>query len=265
MAVRAVDIFQIIEERAPRDLACDWDNVGLQVGDPSVSVDTVLMALDFTLDVLNEAKRMQAQMVVVHHPVIFTPLRVLNTEEPLVELLAETLSAGVVVYAAHTNLDAAAEGVSTVLANRLQLKDIQPLPRTTMGRGGSLPLPMSLAGLVEYARERLSLRDYQYFGPDECRIEKVAVCGGSGGDLVKSAVDFGAQILITGDIGYHDLLEARARGLCLMDAGHAQTEEPAVDDLAAYLKRRFRENNMDIECRVSASASPEWMHPKQRG
>ena len=260
MSVRVRDVMEIVEARAPRELACDWDNVGLQVGDADRPVQTVLVALDLSMDVLKEAVDRQAQMIVVHHPVFFRPLQALHTGEPLVRLLSAAMQEQLAVYAAHTNLDAAPAGVSLVLAETLGLTDIRGLPGTNLGRVGMLRQPLSLKELMIQTRTALNVSALRAFGDENAWISRAAVCGGSGGDLVEAAVRSGAQVLITGDIGYHDLLEARDRGLNLIDAGHAETEKPIVEDLARYIALSAAERDMEITCLVSKIPSPHWHH-----
>ncbi len=265
MVVRVKDVMEIVETRAPRELACDWDNVGLQVGNPHRSVEYILVALDLSMEVLTEAIERQAQMIVVHHPVLFRPLRALNTGEPLVKLLSAVMQAGVAVYAAHTNLDAAPAGVSQVLARRLELTDIRPLPGTNLGRVGTLKRSMTLKELGSYTRDALQSHALRVYGQQDGLLDRVAVCGGSGGDLVEAAVRTGAQVLITGDIGYHDLLEARERGLQLIDAGHAETERPVVDDLAQYIQQSAAEKDLKLQCLVSCIPAPRWDNHDYQG
>ena len=163
----------------------------------------------------------------------------------------------------HTNLDQAADGVSQVLAEELGLTDISALPGTDLGKGGLLPAPMTLAELVDQTARVLSTPAQRYFGDGEQMIERVAVCGGSGGSLVAAAAQWGAQVLITGDIGYHDLLEARNRKLNLVDAGHAETEQPLVGNLAAYISSRAGQEGWELHCLNSLIPAPQWdfYHP----
>ncbi len=265
MAVSVRDIVEIIENFAPKELASDWDNVGLQVGRPEQPAETILVALDLSMAVLEEALAQNAQMIVVHHPVLFRPLQALHTGEPLVKLLSAAMQAELAVYAAHTNLDAAPWGVSHVLAKTLGLVEVRNLAASELGRIGLLPQPATLGELAKATEAALEARAVRVFGDLTAQIQRVAVCGGSGGDLVVNAVRSGAQVLITGDIGYHDLLEARDRGLLLIDAGHAETETPVVSALAQCITNDAQENGLCVSCLVSRVPSPSWYHLDDKG
>jgi dinuclear metal center YbgI/SA1388 family protein len=116
-------LMSYLEELAPRRLASDWDNVGLQVGSPAAVVETILVSLDMNEAVLHEAKGMGADLIITHHPFIFRPLSAVRTDLPQGRLIAAVLEAGMAVYSAHTNLDVAAGGVNDALAHRLGLQD----------------------------------------------------------------------------------------------------------------------------------------------
>ena len=265
MLAHVRDVMAMMEERAPREWACEWDNVGLQIGHPDQSVERVLVALDLSMAVLDEALLNQATMIVVHHPVLFRPLQALHTGEPLVALLSAALQAKMAVFAAHTNLDVAPDGVSHVLAEKLGLKDIQSLPGSDMGAAGTLREPLLFGDLADWTRTALNSYSQRTFGNEHRMISKAAVCGGSGGNLIAAAVRWGAQVLITGDIGYHDLLEARDRGLNLIDAGHAPTERPIVDDLVACLRQKAHQKGLALECLASEIPSPQWNSDEAKG
>ncbi|MFZ5651924.1 MAG: Nif3-like dinuclear metal center hexameric protein [Bacillota bacterium] len=123
MQAKCREIFQMIEEIAPPDLAEDWDNCGIQAGDPEKSVERVLLALDMDETVLSEAEERGAGLVVTHHPLIFKGIKQLREDRPQGRLLARIIRSGITVYSAHTNLDSAGDGVSAVLAEKLGLNN----------------------------------------------------------------------------------------------------------------------------------------------
>jgi dinuclear metal center YbgI/SA1388 family protein len=346
MPVKCRTIIAALERLAPRELAAGWDNVGLLVGSPEQEVASLLVALDVTPEVAERAAAAGVDLIVAHHPLIFKSLKAIRTDMPQGRTLAALLAAGIAVYAAHTNLDAADGGVNDILAARLGLTDLQPLAvegrerllklavfvpeghveavRTaitaagaghignyshctfqTPGTGTFLPLAgtkpfIGKQGKLEYAAEyRLEtimpegaaaavvdamLRAHPYeevaydvyvlnnpgrafglgrvgrlatpepldafirrlkaalglvqvrtAGPADRRVGTVAVCGGSGADLLATASAAGADVLVTGDVKYHEALEAAAIGLTVVDAGHFATERPALEAVAAHL------------------------------
>jgi dinuclear metal center YbgI/SA1388 family protein len=234
------ELLAALERLAPRRLAAPWDNPGLQVGDPSAPVSRVLVALDPSPAAVGEAARANCQALVTHHPLILEPVKSIRLDEPLGAALALALRHGVAIISAHTNLDAAAWGVSQVLAERLGLSGVAPLepagePLEGMGRLGLLPQPLSLAGLAALVRERLGVRFVRGVeGRPGAPIHRLAVCGGSGGSLIGAALAAGADALVTGDVRYHQAREAEGR-LALVDCGHFNGERPVLERLAERL------------------------------
>ena len=235
-------IAAIIEEIAPRETAEPWDNVGLQVGDARAEVSRVLVTLDVTGAVVAEAVEVSAELIVAHHPLIFDPLRAVVAGDVVAELVKRLLDAGVALYAAHTNLDAAAEiGTTAALSNVLGLEDLAALverPGPAAGGVGRLPRPVSLSDFAGRIRTSLDCSRLTVVGDADRQVAVVAVMPGAGGDAVRSAVAAGADVLVCGDLKHHDALYASEAGLAVVDAGHYATERPVVDSLADYLINR---------------------------
>ena len=339
-------ITSVLAKLAPEELAYDWDNVGLLLGDYSREVKRVLLALEITEEVVTEALEKSCELIITHHPLIFQPLKKINTQHQLGKILQQALVAGLNIYTAHTNLDLAVPGLNDYLAELLGLDKCQPLqimtedqnyklvvfiPREyyhqvkdaiweagagfignyshtsfrSKGTGTFKPLAASdpflgkrdelteveeirfetivterslqeviktmlaahpyeevaydlypLAnqgkqyglGRIGRLKEKLRLDDYlplikaklalpsvKYVGRRERLIERVAVCSGSGADLIRAASDAGADLYITGDIKYHDAQLAEQIELGLVEAGHYETEIIVRDFLNNYL------------------------------
>jgi len=343
--VRVQDLLGLVHGLYPPDLAEEWDNVGLQVGDPGAVVERVLVALDPTAGVVAAAAAQGAQLLVTHHPLLFKPLRRLTPDDPTGHVVWQAVQAGVAIVAAHTNLDVAADGLNRWLATRLQLVDAEPLqpvagqliklvvfvpashaetvadalfaagagqigaydrcsfraggigtfrpgfgtspfigtfgedqlveevrletvvpqrrlsrvlermsqahpyeevaydliplanhlPGAGLGRIGRLAEPLALAELAERIKAGLACETVRLVGRPDQPVSKVAVCGGSGAGLIREARRRGADVLVTGDIKYHEARQGEDLGLALIDAGHFATERPAVAELAARL------------------------------
>jgi dinuclear metal center YbgI/SA1388 family protein len=155
MSVRCDEIFKLIEEMAPRHLAEAWDNAGLQVGDPGAEVKKVLLSLDVNLSVAGEAGEKGAGLIVSHHPVMLKPLKSIRFDRPEGELITYLIKNNISVYAAHTNLDTAAGGVNSVLADKLGLRDLSVLHQT--GRERYIKLAVFVpAGHVENVRNAIA-------------------------------------------------------------------------------------------------------------
>lgn len=254
MAVTLAELLSALERLAPRGLAEPWDNPGLQVGHPAAQISAVMVALDAGEAQVREAASSGCQALVTHHPLIYEPLRALRLDEPVGAALALAVRQEVAVACAHTNLDAAAWGVSQVLAERLGLKDVAPLapsgnPGEGMGRLGSLAGPVTLAELAALCRERLGADIIRCVAGGSEEIRRVAVCGGSGGALIGAALAAGAQALVTGDIRYHQAREAEGR-LALADCGHFFGERPVLERLAERLGEELEGR---VEARVCFS------------
>ncbi|HEY3396792.1 MAG TPA: Nif3-like dinuclear metal center hexameric protein [Armatimonadota bacterium] len=248
MALTTATIMAALEEVAPVAWAEDWDAVGLQVGRPDQPVNALLVALELTPAVLARARAERAELILVHHPLLFDPLTAVRTDQPAGRLLAELLRCDYGLLVAHTNLDAAPRvSPGAVLAAVLGLRGVRPLlplPGETVaagetggGRVGDLPAPQSLAELAATVRDLLAAPDVRWAG--DGMVQRVAVLPGSGKSGAEAARAAGAQVLITGEIGYHPAAEARAAGLALITAGHAESESPCLAALAAELQRRL--------------------------
>lgn len=224
------DIAAYIEEKAPAALAEEWDNVGLLV-DAGQPVRRVLAALDITPAVVAEAKRLDCQLVVSHHPVIFHALKRLS-DQPAALLVREGLSA----VCAHTNFDTAEGGVNDVLAALLGLANVRPF--AGLGRVGEVPEQPA----ADFAARAAAALGVPVMLADAGRpVRTVAVVGGSGGDFADAAREAGADCLVTGEAAHHEGLGALQRGMSLIVGGHYATEHPAVHRLADWLRERFGE------------------------
>jgi dinuclear metal center YbgI/SA1388 family protein len=346
MSIKCQVIMEAMDRLAPRYLAAEWDNVGLLVGSPAQDVNKILVALDITPPVVEQAITSGANLIITHHPLLLKPIRSLRTDLPQGELLAAILRSKIAVFAAHTNLDLANGGVNDVLATKLQLTDIRSLaadvtdellklvvfvptthskvvqealakagaghigcyshctfqsegmgtfmplagaqpfigrlgkleqvpeirletilpakisrrvvsamlkahpyeevaydlyllknsgPTYGLGRIGRLATPVSLTDLAVMVKDTLPVVSVRIAGKLAKTITTVAVCGGSGAGLLQKAIFAGADVLITGDVKYHEAQEAAAAGIALIDAGHFGTEQPVVAAVAAYL------------------------------
>lgn len=237
------DVARAVDSIAPFGTQLDWDNSGLLVGDPGRGVTKVLVALDATTAVIDQAEALGAEVVVTHHPVIFRGIKRLLAGDPPYEAAAR----GIAVISAHTCYDMAPGGVNAALADALGLRDRAPLweerpgeEGRTLGVIGELPCPMSREELAAWAEEALGLRPgfVRYLAACEAggeAIRRVAVCGGAGADYLDLAKSKGCTAYITGDVRHHEFLAAAGMGLFLMDAGHFATENIAMPKLAQRL------------------------------
>lgn len=248
------DVSNVLEELAPIAYAEEWDNPGLQVGQPSQVIHNIFIALDPTLEALKAASEINAQLLLTHHPLLFKPLHHLDLTTAPGKIILEAVHSGIAIVAAHTNLDVARGGINDMLAQVFSLRDIAPLQERTdlddrgvgLGRIGLLPQSETLDEIAENVKGTWGLRTVKVVGEKNRLINRVAVVGGSGGGLVSTAAKAGAELLITGDIGHHHALEAVARGLALIDAGHFHTEKRALSLFAEPFETALRKRGYDV-------------------
>lgn len=354
---RVQDLLGLLHSLYPPDLAEEWDNVGLQVGDPAAPVERLMVALDPGPAAVAAAREQGAQLLVTHHPLLFKALRRLTPDDPTGRVVWQAVRDGIAIAAAHTNLDVAADGLNRWLAERLELRGAEPLqpvagrlcklvvfvpvdhadavaealfaggaghvggydqcsfraagigtfrpgpdatpfigtagrqerveevrletvvPQrrlsrvlermikahpyeevaydliplanqpadTGLGRIGRLAAPVPLIALADRIKQLLDCRAVRLVGSGERLVGKVAVCGGSGAGLIHEAKRRGAEVLVTGDIKYHEARLAEDLEMALVDAGHFATERLAVGELAARLGRGAEARGWSLE------------------
>jgi dinuclear metal center YbgI/SA1388 family protein len=272
------DVLEILEGIAPVDLAEQWDNVGLMVGNLDQQVTGLLVALDPTEEVLAEAKELGVNTVITHHPLIFHPLKAIYTDQPLGRFLQNALASGIVVIGCHTNLDQAANGVNDALAASLGMVELSPLapaegagntalneagPTVGFGRVGRLSKSMSGKAFIAKLGAALDLPVLRVAGSLPEEINTIAVCGGSGSELAEQAFMKGAQVYVTGEVKHSTARWAEAVGFCIVDAGHFATENPVVETLAESLKGILSERAVTVSIHTSTiQKSPFTYHQR---
>ena len=239
--MKVKDIIKVIEEFAPLSVQEGWDNSGLCVGSPEDEVTSVLLALDCTPELVDEAVACGADMIVTHHPLIFSGLKKITPDDLVGNAVIKAIKAGISIYAAHTNADKVLEGVSGAMAARLGLENVQILADEGEGTGlgvvGDLPRPVTSQQAIELVKERFGLKCLKASKPVHDLISRVAMCGGSGGSLIGAAQKSGAQLYISGDISYHNYFTRE--GFMIMDIGHYESEIDIVDILFSLIKKNF--------------------------
>ena len=236
---KVFDIRKAINAFAPENTAMDFDNVGLLVGDPDVSVTSVLLALDVTVDIISQAEQCGAQLIVSHHPVIFQPLTKLIAASVPYLLAQKNIS----VISAHTNYDLAPDGVNYCLAEKLCLRNIRPFvidPRNGLAEGliGELDRSFAPKEFAEYVKEKLSCRGLSYTKGMR-PVQTVAVGCGAGSYMLFDAIAAGVDGFVTGESKHHELLAAAEAGITMVTAGHFNTEVHAMLPLAEKLQKDF--------------------------
>lgn len=246
--MKVSDILKFIEELAPVSMKMDWDNVGLLCGDPDQDVTKILVALDPFEDVCREAHEIGAQLIVTHHPLIFSPCRNVTEETAVGRSIRYLIRNDISAINAHTNLDCAPGGVNDVLAARLGLEDVRvidPQGQDAQGREWGLlrkgfVREQSLEDFLKLVKEQLGCEGLRYAQGGR-PVHAVAVGGGACGSELLDAFKAGCDTFVTSDIKYNQFWDAHDLGLNLIDAGHFYTENPVCTRLQTALSEKFPE------------------------
>ena len=244
------DISDYINEIAPYNTQCSWDNCGLLAGDKDLIVKKVGLCLDLTGETLENAKSFGANLIITHHPAIFSAQKSFLSDD----IIYKTAISGIFVISAHTCFDCANGGVNDVLSEILELSDVKKveseecvLPMARIGKTKKEYTPSEFAKFVsEKLGTTVRLVDA------ENKINTVSVCGGAGMDFICDVIRDGADAFVTGEIKYHEMLFAKEKGITVVAAGHFETEYPAMDALKNKLEKKFGK----IEFKVLEQTNP---------
>jgi len=240
-------LIEKLETLSPRSFAEAWDNVGLLAGRYEKEIHTVMIALDATDEVVEEAVRKNADLLLTHHPLIFSARKNINDGDFIGKRLLTMLQHDMCYYAMHTNFDVM--GMADAAADEIGLFDRVVLDVTYeddiskegIGRLGKLPGKCTLEACGERVKQIFGLESVKIFGEPERIVEKAAICPGSGKSVIDKAAAMGADVLITGDIDHHSGIDAMAMGVSVIDAGHYGLEKIFIPYMEDFLKRECRE------------------------
>ncbi len=243
--MKCYEIIEMLETLSPAEYAEEWDNIGLLAGRRDKDVESVYIALDATDEVIDEAVSLGADMLITHHPLIFKKLSRVNTDDFIGKRVYKLIRNDISYYAMHTNFDVM--GMADAAADELSLKDREVLNVTFeddiskegCGRVGKLRKCMSIAELAELVKQKFNVPNVRVFGDLGDIAEIAAVIPGSGGSFIDDALSAGADVIITGDIDHHEGIDAVARGLTVIDAGHYGIEKLFIPYMEEFLKREL--------------------------
>ena len=230
-------IIDAIEKIAPLELVPDWDNSGIQIYTGKKDINKILIALEVTADVINEAKEKEADLIVIHHPLIFYPVKQIDSDTVIGNQIIELIKANISVYAAHMNFDLADGGNIDYLTLKLKLKNVQKFCGDTVGSYGELSEIVSFEELCQYVKSSFAISNMDVVGSKSAIIKKVGICCGAGFSVetIEEAFKQGCDVFISGDVKHHEALYACERGICLIDAGHYGTEKFFVQNFTEKL------------------------------
>lgn len=239
--IQVKQVLQCMEQAAPYELAESWDNIGLLVGDPEAPVEGVLCALDITEAVIEEAAERGCNLIVAHHPVIFTSISRVTADTVTGRILISMIRKGISGICMHTNMDCAPAGVNDLLAASLGLTDVQNMEAGeggNLGRVGNLPRTMTLEEFAKHVKLSLGAGGVRVADGGK-PVRRVAVGGGACGKLMDFAVRKGADTFVIGDCSYDLMMKAHDIGLNLLDAGHFPTENPVARGFRDLIAAQF--------------------------
>ena len=255
MTVR--DLYHLIDSFAPFNTQSEGDNSGFLVGCGSKEVTAILFALDLTEPVIDEASRLGAQLIVTHHPIMFSPIQSLTDDDYESRLIRRLSRENISLIAAHTNLDQASGGINDVLAVCCGLTGV-----TGEGffRCGFLPAPVTAR---EYADRLKALlhTEVRLMGPEDTVIRKVGLCSGGGSSEWQVAVSSGCDAFLSGEIRHHHALAMADSGIIAFECGHFATEEPGIRGLASALQKTL--NTVECNMRIYVSDISAYSFPRQ--
>lgn len=237
-------ITEVIERFAPLGWQESYDNAGLIVGRPDDEVHKALLAVDVTEEVLDEAEAEGCDIVLTHHPIIFHALKRFNSADPVQRCVERAIRSRIALYACHTNLDSAPEGMSWRLAEILGVGNLRVLQPSEAGEGvgfgvvGELPEAVDTVEFMQFIRRKLGVKVVRYSDTATSAVRRVAVCTGAGASLIGEARRAGADIYITADLKYNDFMTPD-KVLTVADIGHFESEYCAIELLFDILSKNL--------------------------
>lgn len=249
------DILAVIESAYPAEYALEWDNVGLLAGRDDREVKSIYIAVDATDEVIREAVSCGADLLITHHPLIFGGMKRITNRDFIGRRLLELIRHDISCYAMHTNYDVLR--MAKLAADMMRLEEQEVLEVTCrgteaakageaaadsvegIGRIGQFETPVTLRQCCEEVKKAFRLNGVRVFGDLEGQTERIAICPGSGKSVIQEALRKKADVLITGDIGHHEGIDAAAQGMAVIDAGHYGIERIFVEDMKRYLAEKL--------------------------
>lgn len=255
--MRCEEVIKVIEDRYPVRAALGFDNVGLLAGRMDKEVHKIYIAIDATDEVIEEAIAFGADMLVTHHPLIFSPLKRVTDQDFIGRRVVQLIQKDISYYAMHTNYDVL--GMADLAAAYLGLQNVEVLDVTGenvivdpesaekitvpegIGKVGNLAEVTDLENCCNFVKCCFDLDSVRVFGDLNKHISRLAICPGSGKSVIDAAIEKGADVLVAGDIGHHEGIDAVARGLAVIDAGHYGTEYIFMNDMKEYFEKHLPE------------------------
>ncbi len=234
---------------APMELAESYDNVGLLVGDKNKEIKKVLITLDADEEVINDAQKNGCDLIISHHPLIFTPIKRITQDDSISRSIIKLIKNDISLISMHTNFDSVNSGLCDLFLDKIsKTKDstaIEGDPENGLGRIGELCEEKSLFDILNAVKKDFKIDSLKYIGNKDEKIKKIAVCNGGGADFLYKAHELGADLYISGDFKYHHARFAYENGISLIDVPHYNAEIIFCEYLKDLLNKEFS-NELDI-------------------
>jgi len=249
MQLKAITSY--LESIAPLSLQEEYDNSGLIIGNEENEVTGALICLDSTEAVVDEAIKRNCNLIIAHHPIIFSGLKKITGKNYVERVVLKAIQHNISIYAIHTNLDSVLQGVNKKICDKLGLEKCkillphpQPLSqrRGESGAGmiGTLSKPMTEIAFLNKVKKTMKAGCLRYTGLRGKKVQKVAVCGGSGSFLLKDAITAKADVFLTADFKYHQFFDADNK-IVIADMGHYESEQFTGELIRDLLSRLIRD------------------------
>ena len=247
-------VIEILEKQSPKSYACDWDNVGLLAGRSTKEVKKILLSLDATDEVVRMAAEGGYDMLITHHPMLFSAIKRVTDQDMNGRRLLELIRNDISYYAMHTNYDT--RGMADLAARLMGLTECAVLEEVKDGEGigrvGKLPHPMTLRECGEQVKVAYGIPNVRLFGDSDTQVSLVGICPGAGKSTMPLALGFGCDVYITGDMDHHTGIDAVDQGMCIIDAGHYGTEYIFMD----YMEKELQALGGELEIKKMQVVHP---------
>lgn len=241
--MKCKELIDILEQEFPMKYAVPGDKTGFQVGNREKEIHHVFVALDATDETIDEAIREGADMILTHHPMIFSPLSTVTTDTFNGRRVIKMIEHGLCYMSTHTNYDSCR--MADLAAKRLEMTECRTLEEVADGIGigkvGKLPKEMTLRECTVWVKEKFQIPSVRFFGDGNTKISFAAICPGSGRSVIGNCHLLGAEVLITGDIDHHTGIDQKDDHLPIIDAGHYGIEHIYIEDMCKFLKEKCPE------------------------
>ncbi len=254
---RVADVIKVLRENIPEKLAADFDNMGFQVGDPENEVRGIVLALDVTDDVIDFTLQNGCNMIITHHPLIFSPLKSVTTQGAVEKLVYKLISNGISLYSAHTSFDRVNGGTDDVLAEIIGMKEPKRLETGVEYGFGRIGAVKITAGELKSRLENALGGKLVTTARDDRIIRVAASCAGAGADLMSDAIEQGADIFVTGEASYHEVLDAKRLGMDVILCTHQLSEQISIDVLKNTLQNHLNGVQYKVQL-ILAPFEPMW-------